>query len=139
MKADQSGELDLGILLKNLSPQLNEGIYVFCTTTSPFPDIYQKTICHFQEAEGLTIVLSKENADKLNLKYYSIMAWITLKVHSSLEAVGLTAVVSSALAKENISCNVVAAYHHDHIFVPIDVANQAIQILNQLSNINDQF
>ncbi|MGP2552212.1 ACT domain-containing protein [Mucilaginibacter rubeus] len=62
-------------------------------------------------------MLKKETADKLNLEYSYIAAWITLTIHSSLEAPGLTAVFATALANENISCNVVAAYYHDHIFV----------------------
>ena len=53
-------------------------------------------------------------------------AWITLTVHSDLQAVGLTAAVAEVLTKASISCNVVAAAFHDHIFVPADRAADAL-------------
>jgi hypothetical protein len=90
-------------------------------------------LCTFQEAEGITIILSKGQADKSSLPYSGLYAWITLTVHSSLEAVGLTAAVSKALTEANISCNVVAAYHHDHIFVPVKDVGRAIDALTRLS------
>ena len=65
------------------------------------------------------------------------MTWITLDVHSSLEAVGLTAAVSAALAEENISCNVVAAYYHDHLFVPVADAERAMETLMRLTGVNN--
>jgi uncharacterized protein len=69
----------------------------------------------------------------LQLSYSFVAAWITLTVHSSLEAVGLTATFSKALAENNISCNVVAAYYHDHIFVDAKDAAKAMKILHILS------
>ena len=87
----------------------------------------------FREKEGITLILKREIADKLNLKYSFVASWITLTVHSSLEAVGLTAAFSKALADNGISCNVVAAFYHDHIFVDQKDAKKATQILNQLS------
>jgi len=77
--------------------------------------------------------LPKHQADDSALPYSVICAWITLTVHSSLEAVGLTAAVSKALTDANISCNVVAAYYHDHIFVPVRDAKQAIAVLLELT------
>jgi uncharacterized protein len=87
----------------------------------------------FREQEGLTLVLQKEQADALQLSYSFVTAWITLTVHSSLEAVGLTAAFATALAEENISCNVVAAYYHDHIFVAKPDAARAIAVLEKRS------
>jgi hypothetical protein len=81
----------------------------------------------------VTVILSKEQADDVGLRYLVVLAWITLTVHSSLEAVGLTAAVSKALTNVGISCNVVAAYYHDHIFVPIKDAQQAMEVLETLS------
>jgi hypothetical protein len=87
----------------------------------------------FKEHEGWTIILNKTLADKLGYKYSYVAAWITLTVHSSLEAVGLTAAFSAALAKHFISCNVIAAYYHDHIFVAQKDAEKALSVLKELA------
>lgn len=128
-----AGETDINILLKNMTPKLNEGAYVFCTTPSLEGIDRTQTIGMFTEEEGFTIILKKEIADSFNLNYSYVAAWITLTIHSSLEAVGLTAAISSALAKESISCNVVAAYYHDHIFVGQKDAASALSVLKKLS------
>jgi len=128
-----SGETDIQILLKTMTPKLNEGDYVFCATTSLKNIDPKEIIGLFKEDEGLTVILDKRLADKLNLEYSYISAWITLTIHSSLEAVGLTAAFSNALANEGISCNVIAAYHHDHIFVAKKDGPKAIKVLKQLS------
>jgi len=100
-----------------MKPKLNEGEYVFCTVNNLSSIDSADILMSFTEDEGTTLILKKEIADKLNLRYDYIAAWITLTVHSSLEATGFTAAFSTALAKESISCNVIAAYYHDHIFV----------------------
>ena len=128
-----SGETDITALLKTMSPKLNEGEYVFCTIPDSKTIDYTLVIGSFKEKEGLTVILEKGIADKLNLSYTYASAWITLTVHSSLVAVGLTAAFSAALAKEGISCNVIAAYYHDHIFVAQNDATKAMQVLEQLS------
>ena len=87
----------------------------------------------FKEQEGYTIILKQDLADTYNLSYTYISAWITLSVHSSLEAVGLTAAFSSALSKEGISCNVVAAFYHDHIFVDQKDSARAMRVLKTLA------
>ena len=79
------------------------------------------------------MILPKEKADAMNIPYSTTCAWITLTVHSSLEAVGLTAAVSKALTEANISCNIVAAFYHDHIFVPIADAPRAMDALFALT------
>lgn len=86
----------------------------------------------FAEAEGTTLILDRRQAEAAGLPDDPPMAWITLTVHSSLEAVGLTATVSNALAQANIGCNMVAAYYHDHIFVPD--AGAAFALLTALSD-----
>jgi len=86
----------------------------------------------FREREGMTVVLSKDVADGLGLSYDLVHSWITLNIHSSLEAVGLTAAFSSALSKENISCNVIAAYYHDHIFVSREDSSRALEVLGNI-------
>jgi len=128
-----SGETDLSILLKNMIPLLNEGDYVFCTIANLTNIDINEIVASFKETEGITIILKKETADKLKLNYSYIAAWITLTVHSSLEATGLTAAIATALANENISCNVVAAYYHDHIFVARKDAERAMVALERLA------
>jgi hypothetical protein len=131
---DMPAETDLTALLKTMRPILNEGEYVFCTINASQTIDQTIIIGSFKEKEGLTLILEKSVADNLKLNYSYIAAWITLTVHSSLEAVGLTAAFSNALAKEGISCNVVAAYYHDHIFVAKNDAEMAIQVLEQLAH-----
>jgi hypothetical protein len=128
-----AGEKDLKALIKTMSPKLNDGDYAFCTAATLDSIDPKETIGLFKEDQGWTVILNKELADKLTLRYSYIAAWITLTVHSSLEAVGLTAAFSAALAKESISCNVVAGYYHDHIFVAKDNAEKAMEVLKQLS------
>ncbi len=127
------GEKDLQLLLKTMQPQLNAGEFVFCAISDLTPINSADILMTFKEAEGFTIITSKETADQLQLSYSYIASWITLTVHSSLEAVGLTAAFSNALAAEGISCNVVAAFYHDHIFVDKKDANKAMEILNSFS------
>jgi uncharacterized protein len=130
-----SGEKELAVLLKNMEPVLNTGEYVFCTVEalSQVPDI-EKILFFFREKEAVTIVLESAVADEWKLAYSYISSWITLNIHSSLEAVGLTAAFANALKQENISCNVVAAYFHDHIFVAREDADKAMNALYALND-----
>ncbi|MBW1657116.1 ACT domain-containing protein [Flavobacterium quisquiliarum] len=124
-----SGEKDLKQLLKSMRPELNTGAYVFCKVENLENIALEVVEMFFREKEAITLILKKETADLLQLEYSVVMAWITLTVHSSL-AVGLTAAFSKALSDNQISCNVVAAYYHDHIFVNEKDAKKAIEILN---------
>ena len=128
------GETDLKTLLKNMIPKLNEGLYVFCTVPDLKAIAINQVIATFAEEEGFTVILKKEIAEELNLSYSYIASWITLTVHSALEAVGLTSAVSSALAKSLISCNVVAAYYHDHMFVDQKDTELTLEVLRRLSS-----
>ncbi len=128
-----SGETDLSKLLQNLKPELNAGEYVYCLVNFLDRATALQPLGIFREKEGTTVIITKQQADELSLPYSVICAWITLTVHSSLEAVGLTAAVSKALAEANISCNVVAAYYHDHLFVPLGDADRAMDILRTLA------
>jgi hypothetical protein len=131
-----AGETNLKAILKTMRPKLNEGDYVFCTTTSLENIDPKEIIGLFKEDEGWTVIVNKDLADKLNFTYSYIAAWITLTIHSSLEAVGLTAAFATALGNEGISCNVVAAYYHDHIFVAKKDAEKAIG-LDQFIKVNN--
>lgn len=117
-----------------MTPVLNAGDYVYCTVSTLNTIDTTQILGLFKEDEGFTVILKKELADQLDFKYTYIAAWITLTIHSSLEATGLTAAFATALAQEAISCNVIAAYHHDHIFVAKKDAEKAMKALNKLSD-----
>jgi len=106
--------------------------YVFCSVQGEYGDFHELyPLASFREVEGLTIVISKEVAIANNLPFESVFKGITLTIHSSLDAVGLTAAVSTKLAEKNISANVIAAYYHDHIFVQSEKAELAIEALGE--------
>jgi hypothetical protein len=128
-----TGEKDLAKLLEAMKPELQPGDYVFCTVEDGNTVPAAESILIFREKEGITVIVRKEVADKSRLNYSFVAAWITLTVHSSLAAVGLTAAFSKALAENGISCNVVAAFYHDHLFVRQQDAAKAMEILNGLS------
>ena len=128
-----AGEKNLTALIQGMTPKLNTGEYVFCTVKDVSKINRNDTICEFKEAEGTTIIMNRLKADVLKLNYDYVASWITLTVHSSLDAVGLTALFSTELAKNNISCNVVAGYYHDHIFVHKKDTDTAIEVLKNLS------
>jgi len=128
------GETSIEKLLQSMRPELNDGEYVFATVTdaSQLQDL--NIVGSFREREGWTVILERTVADAMQLPYTYVCAWISLTVHSSLEAVGLTAAFATALGKAGISCNVVAAYYHDHIFVGVDDAQRAMAVLKALSD-----
>ena len=127
------GEKELSTLLKTIKPEQQPGDYVFCTVEDLSIVPAAEAILMFRENEGITVIVRKELADKVGLHYSFVAGWITLTVHSSLEAVGLTAAFSKALSEKGISCNVVAAFYHDHLFVPQQDAAAAMEILKGLS------
>eukprot|EP00658_Telonema_sp_P-2_P038035 TRINITY_DN27343_c0_g1_i7.p1 TRINITY_DN27343_c0_g1~~TRINITY_DN27343_c0_g1_i7.p1 ORF type:complete len:147 (+),score=41.81 TRINITY_DN27343_c0_g1_i7:60-500(+) len=131
-----SGERELGQLLANMSPSLDEHEYVF-TTVPADSDVYAQlpraeVLAEFKEREGVTLVVRKEAADQFGAQYDGVMAWITLEVHSSLDAVGFTAAFARALGNENMSCNVMAGFYHDHLFVDHSKGPEAVQVLQKL-------
>jgi hypothetical protein len=129
-----SGEKNLEQLLKKMKPEHILGDYVFCKVETLENINLNEIEMLFKEKEAITLILKKEIADILQLEYSVVMSWITLTVHSSLEAVGLTAAFSKALSDKNISCNVVAAYYHDHVFVNKKDINEAMKVLNAFAN-----
>jgi uncharacterized protein len=127
------GETSLNALLRGLSPTLNPGEYVFCTVGEEQVLQGLRPLGSFQEREGLTVILERSQADRLQLSYAYVAAWITISIHSALEAVGLTAALSTALAQAGISCNVVAGFYHDHLFVGAAEGPRALQVLRELA------
>ena len=130
-----SGETNLTKLITSMTPVLIDNEYVFGTLeTYDYEQVLRlNPISTFQEQEGLTVILTKEKADESNISYSGVFKCITLNVHSSLDAVGLTAAVSTKLTQKNISANVVAAYYHDHVFVADKDAEQALSALIELT------
>ena len=110
--------------MSDLDPVRRPGEFVFVVA-----DEGVRAEATVREEEGLTVVLRRERADELGLSYDYVAAWITLRVDSTLEQVGLTALFSRALADASISCNVLAGLHHDHLLVPAERADEAIEIL----------
>ncbi|MFY0730418.1 ACT domain-containing protein [Pseudomonas sp. NFX15] len=128
-----AGETSLATLLRSMSPQLNAGEYVFCTLPDGKLPTGLETVGSFREQEGLTVILERAHAERAGLCFDYIAAWITLNVHSALEAVGLTAAFATALGKAGISCNVIAGYYHDHLFVGLADADRALYVLRNLA------
>lgn len=132
------GETNLSVLLKSMEPELDAGEYVFCSTAETGQGVDAGDAwAVITEDEGKTFILKRESADRCGVRYESIFRKITLKIHSSLDAVGLTAAVSAALAMQGISANVVAGYYHDHIFVQSVNAAGAVEAMKKLAAKNN--
>ncbi|MEU2247950.1 ACT domain-containing protein [Streptomyces sp. NPDC019224] len=127
-----TAENDLRVLLSGLSPEPNPGRYVYATAPEGTLPAAVTPVVTVRETEGLTLVLPEAEAAAAGLPYTFVAGWITLRVHSALEAVGLTAAVSLALTDAGISCNVVAGFHHDHLFVPYERTGEAVAVLERL-------
>ena len=128
-----SGETNLEILLQTMQPFLSPEEYVFCSLQSPdLKSLDVDPIGTFREKEGLTLILSKKEADNHKLAYSAIFSMITLEVHSSLEAVGFIAAIATKLAQHNISVNPISAYYHDHLFIPVARSREAMSLLQGL-------
>lgn len=125
--APVSGETDLQRLLAGLSPTLAERPRAIRTQPADAP-VPTDAIMLFREDEGLTVVVAAD--DGVDAAHW---AQITLRIHSSLEAVGMMAAIANALAARGIPCNAVSAYYHDHLFVPWDRRADAMRALHALS------
>lgn len=131
-----SGEVDLEKLLAFLQPKLLEDEFVFCSSkTMSLADALElKPVATYREEEGFSLILTKRVAMQAGFDFSSVFKCITLTVHSSLDSVGLTAAVANRLSNHSISANVVAAYYHDHVFVPSSKAAQALQLLSDFQS-----
>lgn len=126
---------DLDLLLKNLEPVSNPGVFAFVSVQSAAQLASVKVVASIVEPEGYSAVIAESDAIALGLPVLFRAGWITLKVNSDLQGVGLTAAFSAALGRAGISCNVVAGAYHDHIFVPLERTSDAMRELNHLQNI----
>jgi uncharacterized protein len=128
-----ASERDLHVLLTSMKPEMQPGIFVFCTISeeSEIPAAIRPLLT-FREHEGTTLVVRREEAERLGLAYQFASRLITLTVHSSLEAVGFLAAVTARLAEAGISVNAVSAFYHDHLFVPQDRADEALARLQAM-------
>ncbi|MEE8482683.1 MAG: ACT domain-containing protein [Acidiferrobacterales bacterium] len=123
-------------MISGMTPDVRPGIFVFVTADDPalVASLSSQAISTFKEEEGMSMLIPVELAEKSMLNVDHPMRCITLNVYSSLEGVGLTAAVSTALGDNAIPCNMVAAFHHDQVFVPSDMCDQAMEVLASLQN-----
>ena len=125
-----AGERDLSVLLRSLDCVRRPGEFVYVLSdTVPNAEVHAS----IRESEGVSYVLERDDADRLGLSYDFVAGWISLTVHSALEAVGLTAAVSAAFTKQGISCNVIAGLFHDHVLVPIARVDEAMEVIAKLA------
>ena len=131
----EDGIRELPQLLAAMEPRLLPGEFVFCSVSEGRSEAaaHLPALATFREEEGLSLVLERALAENRGLRHGSAMRCISLTVHSALDAAGLTAAISSRLARQGISANVVAAYFHDHVFVPAARAEEALAALRELS------
>jgi len=119
-------------LLCGLRPERRPGVWAYATCADESALARLKPVAIFRETEATTAIAREEDVRAAGLEPLFRCAWIELTVHSDLEAIGLTAAVASALTARGISCNVVAAAYHDHLFVPIERADDAMDALHAL-------
>tara|TARA_Y100000996_G_scaffold275663_1_gene217355 strand:- start:38 stop:442 length:405 start_codon:yes stop_codon:yes gene_type:complete len=129
-----SGELDLSVILANLRPQLSNEDYVFISLNNCSINRVNRLdpIATIQEKEGTTLVITEERALSDNLEYDTVFKCITLGVHSSLKSVGLINAISKCLSDNDIPCNVISGYFHDHLFIQNDLSKRAMDLLQDI-------
>jgi hypothetical protein len=123
------GETDLDAMLATLGVKRRPGVFTYIAVEVPTPGLLASAHAVVREGPLTTIVLPVDAAERAGQLATVKLAWLTLTVQSSLEAVGLTAAVSERLARENIPCNVLAGYLHDHLLVPVERVDEAIAAL----------
>jgi hypothetical protein len=124
---------DTAAMISGMQPVLDDELYYFCSLPGRSHPAVAEALAAFREEEGLSLILDERAARRLDLPTTMPMRRITLSVLSALDGVGLTAAVAGGLAREGIPCNMVAAYHHDHVFVPAQLAGRALALLQDLA------
>jgi hypothetical protein len=130
------GETDLQKMLDTLAVQRRPGVFTYVAVTELTSGLSRAAHATVQEEELVTVVLDAEIAADRGFDVLVRLAWLTLTVHSSLEAVGLTAAVSARLTEAGISCNVLAGIEHDHLLVPVARVDDAIAALTTSGSIS---
>lgn len=130
-----TGSTDLRAMLAGIEATKRPDEFVYAVVDRDHP-VVSLAAASVSEDEGLTVVIRRSDADTYGVPYEFIAAWLTLTVHSSLEAVGLTAAFSNALSGSGISCNVIAGFHHDHLLVPAAEAERALEVLRGMRDRN---
>ena len=128
------GEHDLQKLLKNCNPVLHRDEFVFVTLRDGEVPTRVHAQCVFRESEGLTVIVRRGEAERERWAWTFPCRMITLQVHSALDSVGFLARIMAELSAHGISTNTVSAYFHDHLFVPADRAEEALQVLRRLGD-----
>lgn len=123
---------ELDALLRAMQPVLHRGVYVFAMARDDAPLDPSRIVASIREPEGLSLIVEESAARDAGLDAEARCSWITLAVHSDLQAVGFTAAFSSALGRAGVACNVVAGLNHDHIFVPTEQTDLALRTLSEL-------
>jgi hypothetical protein len=126
------GEHDLEKLISTLDVERRLGVYTF--VTGEWQQLATEAHAMVLEAEGHSYVVEVDDAHRAGAPVGFQAAWLTVRAHSALGGVGLTAVISRVLADAGIACNVIAGYHHDHLLVPLDRAGEAAELLRALSS-----
>ena len=129
-----SGETDLNKLIASMHPELRDGSYVFVTMPLGDADpVGLGAVMSFHEAEGVTMIVPEHAASAAGLTGAFPCRMVTLTAHSALEAVGFLAAITARLAAAGMGVNPVSAFFHDHLFVPADRAEEAIEILRRIA------
>ncbi|HTY21693.1 MAG TPA: ACT domain-containing protein [Desulfomonilaceae bacterium] len=129
-----NGETDLGRLLASMDPELANEEYVFISSKSGVAMVDEHSLwAMIREAEGVTYILEKDSARRSGYVSENVFRRITLRVHSSLEAVGFTAAISAELSRHGLSANFVSGFYHDHLFLPTHRAEEALEVLRTFS------
>ncbi len=117
-----------------MDPELHQSVFVFCSVSeAQYTNLTLKPLGLFREKEGLTLIITKEEALAANLEHTDLWALITCNINSDLTAVGFLATMSTALANNGIAVNAVSAFYHDHLFVPYNRALEAMSLLKDLA------
>jgi len=124
-----NGEIDLQRMLAEMRVAVRDDVYCMVSLAAPSEHLRASAAAMITEAEAVTLVITTAQADAEGLPYDFPAAWLTLEVHSSLHAVGLTAAVARMLTDEGVPCNVLAGFYHDHLLVPAGQGERVKAIL----------
>ena len=134
----ETGETNLASMLESISVKVRPDTYVVVSLPlgAEIPVVGRQVGAVILEDEGPTVVTTLSHAAHKGWDHNFVASWLTIEVHSSLEAVGLTAAFSRQLGRAGIPCNVIAGFFHDHILVPVDKTDAAVEVIEALARQN---